>query len=97
MDAVASLLGDRFGRLPHVHNLFLCIGSRTAEWRTSLEEALRQKWGQESVGVYELAPLTPGQVLSAAKLHLRMPSVLSPKSLPAMSPHLQLSRSLWIC
>src|SRR6266567_2511631 len=70
LDTVASLLGDRFGRLPHVHNLLLRVSSRTAEWRTSLEHALRQKWGQESVGVYELAPLTREQVLSAAQRQL---------------------------
>jgi hypothetical protein len=70
VDAVAELLAARFTRLSSVHNLFLRIASRTAEWPTSLEDALREKWGKDSVAAYELAPLTREQVSQAAQVHL---------------------------
>lgn len=73
VDSVAELLAAQFDRLPSVQNLFLRIASRTAEWRTPLEDALRGRWGKESVGVYELAPLTRDQVLVAATVHLSKP------------------------
>lgn len=73
VDSVANLLAERFAQISCVKNLFLRIASRTAEWRTSLEDALRQKWDEDSVGVYELAPLTRDQVLEAATVHLPEP------------------------
>src|ERR1035441_2841289 len=62
LDTVAALLADRLKRIESVDGLFFRITSRTAEWRTGLEEAMQQKWGEESVKVYELAPLTKQQV-----------------------------------
>lgn len=70
IDPLAALIADQFERLPNVQNLFLRIASRTAEWRTSLEDALREKWGKESVGIYELVPLTREQILVAAEQQL---------------------------
>ncbi len=67
IDALVALIADQSERLPNVQNLFLRIASRTAEWRTPLEDALREKWGKESVGVYELVPLTREQILVAAE------------------------------
>jgi hypothetical protein len=66
LDTVASLLKDRFSNLANVQGLFLRITSRTAEWRTFLEDSFRKIWGDNSVGVYELAPLTREQVELAA-------------------------------
>ncbi len=73
VDSVAELLAAQFERISSVENLLLRIASRTAEWRTPLEDALRKRWGKESVGVYELAPLTRDQVMEAAKVHLSHP------------------------
>lgn len=62
LDNVASLLGDQIQQLKTISGLSFRIASRTAEWRTGLEESLRKVWGREKVGVYELAPLTRDQV-----------------------------------
>ena len=70
VDAVANLLADQLNRLESVENLYIRITSRTAEWQTPLEDALRAKWGKDQVGVYELAPLTRDQVIEAAKQHV---------------------------
>lgn len=67
LDNVASLLADRFRTLRTVEGLFVRISSRTAEWRIALEEALRQKFADDQIGVYELAPLTRDQVCTALK------------------------------
>jgi hypothetical protein len=74
VDSVATLLAEQFGRLPSVQNLFLRIACRTAEWQSSLEEAVEKKWGTDSVGVFELAPLTRQQVLEAATSQLSDPN-----------------------
>src|SRR5882724_2841338 len=70
VDAVAALLATQFNRIPSVQNLFLRIVSRTAEWSTPLEDALREKWGKESFAAFELAPLTRDQVFEAARMQL---------------------------
>jgi hypothetical protein len=70
LDTVATLLADQLKRIESVTGLFFRIASRTAEWRTGLEEAMRQKWGEESVKVYELAPLTKQQVRIAAEANI---------------------------
>ena len=73
VDSVAEFLADGFTKLSCVKNLFLRIASRTAEWRTPLEDVLREKWGKDNIGVYELAPLTRTQVLEAARVHVPEP------------------------
>lgn len=73
IDSLANLLASLLGRLSSIEGLFLRVASRTAEWRTSLEDALCQTWGKEKVGVYELAPLTRPQVLTAAAAHFEEP------------------------
>ena len=70
LDTVATLLADQLKRIESVTGLFFRIASRTAEWRTGLEEAMRQKWGEEGVKVYELAPLTKQQVQIAAEANI---------------------------
>ncbi|GAB4383194.1 MAG: hypothetical protein Kow00121_44680 [Elainellaceae cyanobacterium] len=39
---------------------------RTAEWTSSLEEKLIEKWGEDNVGIYALAPLLRQDVIKAA-------------------------------
>ena len=65
---VARLLGREFGgdKLP-VSRLRLRIACRTAEWPASLEGALKARWGEAQVGVYELAPLRSQDVAEAAR------------------------------
>lgn len=45
--------------------LFLRITCRTADWSTSLQEKFQEKWGEDNVGVYELAPLRRLDVIEA--------------------------------
>ena len=66
LDNVAALLAEEIRKLKDTRGLFFRIASRTAEWRTALELAFRQRWGDDQVGAYELAPLTRDQVRSAA-------------------------------
>ena len=56
LDNVAALIAHEVRRLKSTRGLFFRIASRTAEWRTALEIAFRQKWGDDQVGAYELAP-----------------------------------------
>lgn len=46
--------------------LYLRITCRTADWAPSLENKLKEKWGEDSVIVYELAPLRQIDVIEAA-------------------------------
>jgi len=62
LDNVAAVLSEQVRRLSTTNGLSLRIASRTAEWRVGLEEAMRELWGDQNVGVYELAPLTREQV-----------------------------------
>jgi hypothetical protein len=66
IDNVAVLLAEEIRKLKNTQGLFFRIASRTAEWRTALEVAFRQRWGDNQVGIYELAPLTRNQVRDAA-------------------------------
>lgn len=69
VDTVAALLLDELQSCP-VERLSLRIGCRTAEWPTSLlEDGLRDLWGKESFGAYELAPLRRTDVASAAAVN----------------------------
>jgi hypothetical protein len=62
-----GLLLEFFSKLPHDREL-LRIACRTAEWPVELEARLRGLWGQESVGVYELAPLRRLDVRQAVEV-----------------------------
>lgn len=66
IDTIASLLIDEFKRYPR-QRLFLYIACRTAMWPISLENELKQLWGREAVGIYELIPLRKKDVIEAAK------------------------------
>jgi predicted NACHT family NTPase len=65
VENVAALLVDELKDLP-VPRLSLRISCRTAEWPKTLEDGLKELWDEESVGVYELAPLQRSDVANAA-------------------------------
>lgn len=46
--------------------MYFRITCRTADWSYNLEEYLKEKWGEDHVGVYELAPLRRIDVIEAA-------------------------------
>jgi predicted NACHT family NTPase len=66
IDTLSALLIDEFKKYP-IERLYLRIACRTADWPKSLEDGLRQLWGDDAVGVYELAPLHRVDVIEAAK------------------------------
>lgn len=63
---LATLLPAQLGRFP-VDRLRLRIACRTAEWPSALDLALRELWGEERVGVYELLPLRLEDVAAVAQ------------------------------
>ncbi|MGA7931954.1 MAG: hypothetical protein WCA35_00090 [Kovacikia sp.] len=68
VDTLSTLLVDEFKRYQNaVHRLCLRIACRTAIWQPVLEEGLKEIWGENSVGVYELAPLRRIDIIEAAK------------------------------
>lgn len=66
LDNIAALLVQELQKYP-VERLRLRIACRTADWPNTLEEGLRLKWGEQSIGVYELAPLRRVDVVEAAR------------------------------
>ncbi len=64
---VAALLGRELSKCP-VDRLRLRIACRTTDWPHTLEQTLRQLWGDDAVGVYELAPLRRKDVALAAEI-----------------------------
>lgn len=66
VSTVAEFLGDELARYP-VERLCLRIACRTADWPISLEHNLERLWGQDAVGVYELAPLQRRDIVEAAR------------------------------
>ena len=66
VDNVAALLADELKKCP-TDRLYLRVACRTADWPHSFERDLLGLWGQERVGVYELAPLRLADVVEAAK------------------------------
>jgi predicted NACHT family NTPase len=49
--------------------LRLRITCRTADWRNTLENELKQLWGEDKIAVYELAPLRQIDVKKAAEIN----------------------------
>lgn len=67
IDTVATLLVDEFKQYcSQIKRLSLRIACRTAVWPPVIEEELKQIWGRDTVGVYELAPLRRKDVREAA-------------------------------
>jgi predicted NACHT family NTPase len=65
IDTLAALLAQELGRAP-IERLRLRIACRTAVWPSLLENSLLRLWGENAVGVYELAPLRSSDATSAA-------------------------------
>ena len=66
VDSVAALLADELPRHPTAR-LSVRIACRTAAWpHELLETAFKKIWGDDSVGVFELAPLRRKDVIEAA-------------------------------
>jgi hypothetical protein len=66
IDSVANLISAELPHLP-TDRLSVRIACRTAVWpELTLEPALKQIWGNEAVGVFELAPLRRVDVATAA-------------------------------
>src|SRR5262245_59590884 len=67
VDTVATLLADELKPEKYpISRLCLRIASRTAEFPRSLENHLRETWGERSFQVYELCPLQASDVSEAA-------------------------------
>jgi hypothetical protein len=68
IDSIANLLTSELPRYP-ASRLWVRIACRTAVWPSgTLEPALRQIWGEDNVGVFELAPLRRLDVIAAAEV-----------------------------
>lgn len=74
VNTVAEILNDELVKYP-VGRLCLRIACRTADWPISLEDSLRRLWGQDAVGVYELAPLQREDIAEAARANGLPPDV----------------------
>ncbi|MBN3892063.1 MAG: hypothetical protein HWQ43_23860 [Nostoc sp. JL31] len=69
IDTLATLLVDEFKSYrDQIKRLNLRIACRTAVWQPVLEEGLKEIWGKDNVGIYELAPLRRIDVSQAAKI-----------------------------
>ena len=67
IDSVAALLADGLPRYPTAR-MSVRIACRTAVWpHEPLETALKRIWGEDAVGVFELAPLRRRDVIGAAE------------------------------
>jgi len=67
IDSVAGLLADELPRYPTAR-MSIRIACRTAVWpHQPLETALKHIWGEDAVGVFELAPLRRRDVTTAAE------------------------------
>jgi hypothetical protein len=69
IDSVAALLADELPRYP-TERMSVRIACRTAVWpHEPLETALKRIWGEDAVGVFELAPLRIRDVIEAVAQH----------------------------
>ncbi len=67
INTLAALLVDELSNYSDkLERLYFRIACRTAEWRSSLEQDLKELWGKDMMGVYELAPLRRVDIASAA-------------------------------
>lgn len=66
--SLAMLLIDEFKKYrKDIDRLYLRIACRTAVWQASWEEGLKDIWGENSVRIYELAPLRRIDVTGAVE------------------------------
>jgi len=73
IDNLGILLTDELKKYP-TDRLYARIACRSADLPRTLEDGLRRLWGQEAVGVYELAPLRRVDVAEAASANGLDPS-----------------------
>ena len=68
IDNLATILIDRIKHYP-TERLYLRIACRTADWQRLriLEKELKKIWDKDTVGIFELLPLTRRDVFTAAK------------------------------
>ncbi len=66
VEPLVGLLLDRLGEEPR-DRLFLRIACRTADWPADLEIGLQELWREQTVGIFELAPLRQKDVRAAAE------------------------------
>jgi hypothetical protein len=66
INTLGNLLVNKFRDYP-IERLYLRIACRTADWQYSLEEKLKNLWGEESFAVFEMAPLQKDDVITAAR------------------------------
>jgi len=64
VQTASRLLSDELRSYPQ-HNLFIRIACRTWDWPIGLENALKEHWGEDNVGIFELAPLRRKDVVDA--------------------------------
>jgi len=70
VETLATLLPTELAAYrSHLHRLYFRIACRTAQWPRVLESSLRDLWGEDAVGVYELAPLRHIDVAEAAEVN----------------------------
>lgn len=63
---LANILVRELKKLP-ADRFYLRIACRTAEWPTTLENGLREHWGDEECKVYELLPLREKDIREAVR------------------------------
>ncbi|MBH8566219.1 hypothetical protein I8748_29360 [Nostoc sp. CENA67] len=69
INTLAILLVDEFKAYrDEIKRLNLRVACRTAVWQPVLEEGLKEIWGKDNVGIYELAPLRRIDVSQVAKI-----------------------------
>ena len=67
IDSIASLIASELRALP-TDRLSIRVACRTAVWpEQTLEPALKEIWGDQAVGIFELAPLRRVDVTAAAE------------------------------
>jgi predicted NACHT family NTPase len=66
IDVLTPLLIAELGKYP-VKQLSLRIACRAADWPAPLEDGLRDIWGKDAVGIFELAPLRFPDIVEAAQ------------------------------
>lgn len=64
---LARVLGRSLAAFAPVPSLRICLTCRSAVWPSTLEGRLKELWGKDSVGIYELAPLRRVDVEAALK------------------------------
>lgn len=67
IEALTPLLIAELSKYP-IQRLSLRIACRAADWPTPLEDGLKRIWGDDAVGIFELAPLRIGDIAEAARV-----------------------------